>query len=523
VQSNDELTEKIVAALRVQAYFVLAHEIGHRQLRHDREWFNWESQQRSYAREIEADDYAISAMKKLHASAATRAMAGIPDPISTSFLEEPSPLERISDHLGYAVDFLADEIFDNPFPILSSSDTHPAFFGRMRALLQRLKLDAQAAEDMNALDRLRLAEAVALASDTLFSMKPTEIEYSNPFQYAYLTGDSVLVVGNDGAPIAAVSLGELIPGKLHKVSLPLPQREASVRYAWPATRGKTLVLRRNDRLERIENQTGQVSLVRDLNGVLGDNSCVKQFLLPPHPQRYALASHCIKGQQHVTIFSDEGSFRTVPLSELAIAASRAAGDHSVSISDIDIMGFDLTASGHPALVYATKRAVYFTNLSETLEPSASHKLALDLEEIPAPVTVQSAKVWQRTFFADEVGRPFFAYGTPIFRDIGIFDAEVRSDLPIATVDLSPSVDEDQMNAILPFVSTFPVGRGRIIINLGGEGAYLLDFGEKSLLPIRRSGFGTLEQVVANGNGYWIYYRKFGSRILVFRGMDHVEP
>jgi hypothetical protein len=507
----------------VQAYFVLAHEIGHRQLRHGREWFDWKSQQQSYSRETAADDFAISAMKKLYASPESRVRAGIPGPISTLYFDEPGPLERISDHLGFAVDFLADEIFDNPFPILANSDTHPAFYGRMRALLKRLRFDAEAEQDKNALARLSLAEAVALSSDTLLASKPTEIEYSNSFQYAYLTTDAVFVVGNDGAPIAEISLGKLVPGKLYQMPLPTPQRDATVRYAWPGTTGVTFVLRRNGRLEKIENKTGQSLLVVNLNGMLGDNSCVKQFLLPPHPQRYALATYCVEGRQLVTVFDNEGKIRTVSLSDLALAASPAVGDTTIRASDIDVRGFDLSASGHPALVFVAKGSVYFANLSETLEPLPARKLALKPEDMPAPISIRGALVLPRIIFTDESGHPFFAYGTQIFRDIGIYDAEVRSNQPIATVDLSPSVDEDRLSSIMPFVSVFPVGKGRIIINLGGEGAYLLDFGERSLLPIRRSGFGTLEQVVANGSGYWIYYRKYGNRILVFRGMEHVEP
>lgn len=517
VKSTDELTEKVLSALRVQAYFVLAHEIGHRQLRHGREWFGWKGEKRSYIRETAADDFAVSALKTLYASPESRASAGIPEPISTSFFDEPGPLERIADHLGYAVAFLSDEIFDNPFPILANSSTHPAFLGRMLALLQRLKLDAEAERNEQALERLRLAEIVVLASDALLASGPIEIEYSNPFQYAYLTTDAVFVVGNDGSPIAETSLSGLVPGKLYRRSLPKPQRNATVRYAWPGAPGDTFVLRRDGRLETIENNTGQTLSTFDLSGMLGDNSCVKQFLLPPHPQRYVLATSCVEGRPQVTTIDVDGSIRTVPLSDLALAASRANGDGAIRAGDIDVRGFNLSASGRTSLVFIANGAVHFTSISEALEPSPARKLLLRPEDIPAPISINGARALPRTIVTNGSDQPFFAYGTPIFRDIAIFDAEVRSDVPIASVDLSPSIDEDRLSTILPLVTTIPVGQDRVIINLGTEGAYLMNFAERSLLPIRRSGFGALEQIVANANGDWIYYRKYGSRIIVFRG------
>ncbi|WP_210178864.1 hypothetical protein, partial [Ensifer sp. Root954] len=520
-QASDSLTEKVLSPLRVQAFFVLTHEIGHRQLRHGREWFGWEGQVRSYEREIEADDFAIAALKKLYVSSESRERAGIPEPISASFLEEPGPLERIADHLGYAVDFLSDEVFDNPFPILANSKTHPAFFGRMRSLLQRLRIDAEAERDEPALDRLRLAEAVAAASDYLLSLKPIEIEYSNSFQYAYLTNEGVVAVGNDGQPIADTPLSDLVPGQQYRKTLPAPQREATVRYAWPGATGETLVLRRNGRLERTDNKTGISRLVVDLIGKLGDNTCVKQFLLPPGPQQYALATSCIEGRLQVSLIANDGTIRTVPLHGLALAASKAAGYNSVTAEDLEIRGFDLGASGLPTLTYTDGNNVFFANLSASLEPSAARKLTLEPHDLPEPIIYHGARALPRAIFADPFGRAYYAFGAPIFRDISIFDAEAVSDKPVASVDLSPSVNEDRLNALLPIVSSFPIGQGRLIINLDREGAYLMDFVNKSLLPIRRSGFVALEQVVANDSGDWIYYRKYGNRILVFKGEEDV--
>ncbi|WP_254022723.1 hypothetical protein [Mesorhizobium ventifaucium] len=518
-RSNDSLTEKVLSPLRVQAFFVLAHEIGHRQLQHGREWFGWEGQARSYEREFEADDFAIAALKRLYVSSLSRERAGIPDPIATSFLEEPGPLERIADHLGHAVDFLADEVFDNPFPILANSETHPAFFGRMRSLLQRLTIDAETEKDEPALDRLRLAEAVAAASDYLLSLKPIEIEYSNSFQYAYVTAERLVVIGNDGQPVAETALIDLAPGRQYRKNLPASQREATVRYAWPGVAGETLVLRRNGHLERTDNKSGGSRSTVDLTGKLGDNTCIKQFLLPPNPQ-FALATSCIEGRPQVSIIAADGSIRTVPLRELAFAASKAAGHSSVITENFEVRGFGLGASGLPVLTYTDGNNVFFAILSASLVSSPARKLTLKPHDLPEPIVYNGARALPGAILADLSGRAYYAYGAPIFRDIGVFDAETISDRPVASVDLSPSVSEDRLNTLLPIASTFPIGQGRLIINLGREGAYLMDFIDKSLLPIRRSGFDALEQVFANGNGDWIYYRKYGNRILVFKGKEH---
>lgn len=516
--SDDTLTARVIAPLRVHAFFVLAHELGHRQLHRDGGWFEFSSQDRNHAREIEADDFAIAALKNLYAAANTRAAAGIPGPTSTlaDVVDDATPLERISDHFGHSVSFLSDDLFESPFPIMTSSGTHPAFFSRMRKLLERLSSDAKRAHEEEAFRKLTMFGRITAATDYLVASGPIEVEFNHSFQYAYLDNKDLFVVGNDKMPIIKIPLSKLERGKQYRFTTPTPQKFATVRYAWAGKEDETMVLHRSGHLSIIQVNTGKVISNWNLDAQLGDSSCVKQFILPPQPNPFAYATYCVTEAPHVSLIASDGSLINKALRELAADAQKASGLTDVLIDAIQIKSFDLDAGGRPTLIYAIGNQVLSTTLSDHLVPGKSRSLGISIESFPEAVSFQGVRVTPKAVLNDATGKPYYLIGSSIFRKIGVYDAEVISKTPFAHLDLSPSVLDDRWNENLNILSTFFINGNRLIINLGRSGAYLMDFNNKAIYPLLRNGFSAMEEIVSNTNGDWIYYRKYGRRIIIFK-------
>jgi hypothetical protein len=512
--ADDPLVAAVVSPLRVHAFFVLAHELGHRQLHRENRWFSFLSQTRNHAREIEADDYAIMALKKLYGDENARRAAGIPEPVSTfaGFLsDELTPLQRISDHLGYSVAFLSEDLFESPFPILTGSGTHPAFFSRLRGLLERLKVDATGENDEDALRQLELIESVTAATDYLINLGPTEVEFDHPFQYAYLDRGNLFVVGNDQTPIVRIPLSELQRGRQYRQKNPKPQGIATVRYAWSGKHGEALLLRRDGHLNSVEIATGKVKLDIDLADELGDSSCVKQFVLPPQPGLYAYATYCTADVPQISLISNGGGVTRKDFVELV---DDAPGD------PVQIKSFDLDAGGRPTLIYTKDDQAFATTMSEELVPTHTRPLGVAASSLSGPISVQGAKAMVKSLVLDAAGQAYYLAGSPLFRKISMYDAEAVSTTPVAKIDLAPSVRDGDLNELLTVISAFAIGHNRQIVNLGEGGAYLIDFEGKVLHPLRRHGFDAMEQVASNAGGIWIYFRKYGRRILVFREQAH---
>lgn len=107
-RSNDNLTEKVISPLRVHAFFVLAHELAHRQIHGG--WFEFSRILENPQREVEADEFAIKVLKELYATDESRKAAAVPEPTSEliGIEGDVTPLQRIADHLGTASGHVRD-------------------------------------------------------------------------------------------------------------------------------------------------------------------------------------------------------------------------------------------------------------------------------------------------------------------------------------------------------------------------------------------------------------------------------
>lgn len=516
----DDLTSRVLTTLRVHAFFVLAHELGHRQLGHGRYWLSWFSRTASHAREIEADDFAVALLKQLYATDDSRRRAGIPAPISSLtdfFGKGMTPLQRISDHFSHSVALLADEIFDSPFPILTGSGTHPAFITRLRSVIARLKADAQISFDEAAMSSLTLSEAVTAATDQLISMEPVEIELDNPVQYAFLDAQNLNLVGNDGSPVRRIALSTLSKGTQYRVELPAPDHMASVRYAWAGQEGEALLLRRDGWMRRIAVASGETLGELDLRDELGDSSCVKRFLSASGSGTTAYFSYCRQGQPHAIRVNADGSFASMDLRLLAARGHALLRGASADTQRIVVKTLAYDAAARPTLVHALGDEAYSLTLTTSFEPVALKMLALAAADLPDAISNGEVSGTPGAILVDADGRPYFAQGTPVFRDIGIYDALTISDEAIAAVDLSPGIEEARLRQRLGIHSSYFIGRNRLILDFAENGSYLMDFTVPTLLPLRRNGFRKMEQIGANDLGDWIYFRKYEKRILLFKG------
>ncbi|MBB2962533.1 hypothetical protein [Methylobacterium sp. R2-1] len=509
--AENALDENVLAPLRVYAYFVLAHELGHRQLH--RGWWSALAHLRGSSRELEADAFAIRVLQTLYSTETLRRAAHIPETVSTlsGFFGDVTPLQRIVDHLSVAVSFLADELFDSPFPILSQTRDHPAFLGRFQSLLKGLGDAANAAGDEDAIRKMSVARSVLASTTYLLELRPSEIEFNNHFQYAYIDGSKLHVVGRDKQPILALDLAELQPGRQYRRVIQDMGGEPTARYSWPGRPGETITLRRDGRLVAIKGETGDVLSEVDLRSKLGDNSCVKQFILPPQPSDYAYATFCEAGRASVAIIGKDGSIRHRQIKDL-VTESKSIG------FDIRILlprTFDVDAAGRPMITFSVGGENYRLALSPELIPQTTVRMLLSGEGIWHTRRVGPAQLIEKATVSDAAGEAFFLTGSPIFRNVEMHSAEKADTEPPTSEKLGPSVGRGPDT--LPIAASYPIGDNRVIVNLVEGGAYLADFSKKRLSPIRRQSFGPGEQIAANIEGDWIYYRKYDRRVLVFKG------
>ncbi|PZQ88717.1 MAG: hypothetical protein DI534_11225 [Leifsonia xyli] len=515
--AENSLDEKVLAPLRVYAYFILAHELGHRQLH--RGWFNAFRALGGQSRETEADAFAVGALRKLYSTEEMRRSAHIPETVSelSGFFGEVTPLQRIVDHLSLAVSFLADDIFDSPFPLLSQTRSHPAFLGRLDSLLKGLGEAAAAAKDEDAIRQMSVATSVLESTRRLLEFSPSEVEFNDRFQYAYIDRTTLFVVGADGRPVTAIALSELDPGRQYWRTVPAFQGEPSVRYAWAGPSGQTMALRRDGRLATVKSASGDVVGGRSLQGQLGDNSCARQLVLPPQPSDYVFASYCEAGSLGVARIGQDGSFVRRSLKDL-IGEARAPG---VDLAEVTPRSFDLDAGGRPTVVFSLGQENYRLSLSRDLTPQAPIRLALADERLWAEVRAGPARLFAKATIADPAGKTFYLTGSPIFRNFEMRSAETAEAELLAST--GPSFRAGRLaSETLRIALSYSIGENRLIVSLVEGGAFLIDFGRKRLDPIRRRGFDPGEQIVANEAGDWIYYRKYDRRLLLFRGTRNGE-
>ena len=511
---GDPLFKDVLAALRVYAFFIIAHEVGHREqhLAGGLLPLSWTMSAPELERD--ADRRAMDALMTLYRDSSLVESGVIPPPVS-SRTERLTPLHRLSDHMSYAVGFIADGFFEGPFPILSKSNTHPEFLLRLLVILDDLAAKAKTAGDDDAIRALDLARSISLATVSIIDLKPTEIEFDHPFQHAYLTVDSLVIIGNDGEPFTTIALSSLIPQRQVFRTRPKPQHAATVRYAWPIDDRHGMTLRRDGDLALINARTGETLERRSFGTHTGDNSCAKRFHRPAEPTGLIYVTYCKNGVRFAARWKSD--MRTVER-DLSVLAKDVGALLSgpAAIDELDVVGFALNAASEPMLYVANDEGVYAARLAPDLNLVEARTLAIEPGDVPPPRFYHHARIDRDVVFSDGKGRSRYLTNTGVFRRVTLHDAESKTRSTLAVVDLTPTTDLDRLLGIAPFREVHPVGQNRTIVNLEQNGVYLIDFPARQIKPLSRYSFSSREQVVANSKGDWILFRKYGSRILLFQ-------
>ncbi len=517
--AKDKLTQSVMAPIRVYTIFILAHELGHRQNTDGFLSFAGFGSTYSYERERKADEFAVKLLIGLYQDNLRTQTAGIPKPISglIGFSGETTALQYLVDHLSYSVALFSEDIFENPFPILSQSSSHPAYFSRMIDLLRLLKISGEAAGDNEALRQLNFANDIASATTYLMSLRPTELEYAGGFQYAFMGNETLYVISNDVEEIDALPLKDIAAGKLIFTQGRVPVQTGAVRYAWIGSTGKLLSLGRDGQLRLRDPNSRKTLTSVSTRGKFGDNSCVRRFIIPPQPAETAMVYHCIAGEDRVTTISSEGNFGVVKLMPLAMDALGPMLHDKSELQKMIFAGFDLDAGGNPVLYVKTSEQVFSVLLDQEFKIRDTKLLALPAAKLPADHDYRGAKIVRRVFFADENGRSYYLVGADIAREFGLFTADTNETAPIATIDLSSTANMEELYTEMIIRDSYQLNGNRLILNLESGGAYLIDFSARQIAPLNRRGFSKSEQIVSNTSGDWLLYRKYGDRILLFKG------
>ena len=515
---GDSLIRDVLAAVRFYTFFIIAHEIGHREQSRDSRLLPLSWTMSAPDLERDADSRAMTALMALYRDNELVHSGVIPPPVSglTGFTSDrPTPLQHISDHMSYAVGFMADQFFDGPFPILAQSDTHPEFFLRLSAILDDLAAKAEAASDEDAIRVLNLGRSISLATLSIIDLRPTEIEFDYPFQYAYLTDEMLVIVGNDETPFDTIPLSSLRPQRQVFRTLPKPQRAATVRYAWPINDNHGMTMRRDGNLELIDVRTGTVLEQHSIRTRTGDNSCVKRIHRPAEPIGLIYVSYCKNGVRFASQWKPDMTIVERDLSALAEGV-RAMAPEPEPIGALEVVSFLLNANSEPMLYVADTDTVYAAQLTRDLKLVEVRMLAVDPDDIPPPIHHRQARIDRDIVFSDSAGRTRYLTNTSLFRRVTVHDAESNRGSPLAVVDLTPTTDLDRLLGIAPFREVHPISGNRTIVNLEEYGVYLVEFETNKIRPLSRQSFSTREQIGANANGDWILFRKYGSRILLFQ-------
>ena len=518
-KNNDELTENVMAPLRFHAFFVLAHELGHRELPQP-SWFNvFFDANANPSAEIAADAWALERLLSLYSKPNLRKEGIIPEPVSnfTGFWSDQlTPLQHIADHLGFSVNFIAGEYFDGPLPILSKSPTHPKFFSRLYNLLKTLQSYAKEYQDEDTLRILKFAFIHAESTYALINRAPTEIEFKYPFQYAFLDNENLIVIGNDEQPLIRLPLSSLLPNELVRLTNQTPKHSATVRYAWSVDNNYAMMLRRDSVLNLRHIDSGEVK--QSWHVALGDSTCVKRFIHVFSSENSAYTTYCIENVDHLAKIYPTGEVLSVNLLNLVHQISHE--NSIIQEYSANVVGIDINSNNMVTLYAILGENTFSISLTQDLNVKSYKSIAFPVNLLPNAIEFKNSKLIPKVFFTNSDGGTSFLQGTTLFRELKLYEVQTSKQEIIASIDLTPNTDEHRLSTIVTLRDTFPISENSTVVNLTEHGVYMIDFEHSQISPLSRDSFTSLEQIVANNKGDWIVFRKYGNRILLFRENLH---
>lgn len=512
----DLAAEKIFRTLRVYAYFVLLHELGHRSTRTSWKDLNYSSFHSDKDLERRADEFAIRTLLNLYeidASSPQNVPKIMPGPVSV-FIdfsgEKVGPGCRLADHLSHAFAFLSEAVLDNAFPLLSASTTHPAFLTRILEILKAVGElpDVQANED--ARRTLSLTTGVVASAQNLMDRRPTEISFDSPIEYAFLDGDSLYYFETGAIAPQGIRLAQLKPNASLKVrNHQKKNNQAPIQYSWINADGNILIIRRNGDLS-VTDKSGKLISKTSLTGKLGDQSCVLEMLVPTVPTRFAYILYCEHGDLCAKII-DNGVLRN-GVSLVSVASSLIPNTYP---DPMQVIQMTTSFQNSVGLYAKSGNQIYLVEATSDLSPLRAYKVVDAPPSVNVDVDYRGRRLPFKVYLYGPHGKTYFFEGTGLFRNFSMRRVDDDTAVTVGHYAMLDRVDEPRMSEVLLIKDYRYISKSEAIVNLVDTGVYIVNFESGQILPISHHYFTNKEQLTANTAGDWLLYRKYGDRVLFF--------
>jgi hypothetical protein len=514
--TSHEAEAPLFAALRAYTVFVLAHELCHREA-HTGRWLpHSDHPEEEYA----ADSCAMTLLYSLYGSGASVWTGATLKTDQAS--SDPTPdLEAVQPYfrdLLHGLNFIATDLLDNNFPVVSGGEAHPIFFERMRRVVDQMeRLFAGRASVLGA-QSIEVTRVVMKAASNVLALGPSTIEFDNPIDYALL-GKSDLIYFDRADPVPhRIEFRRVAPLAVLRVHNSASDAEPMIRYAWLNADGTIGMLRVDRNLASVNASSGKIIATRDVTREFGDNSCVKRAEIARAPVSQVYFMYCVSSSPMVRVLAGRILGEQISLNEVAkTALARNLGTDQTP--DFKVLQVSVGSKGDVGLFIEQAGKVYLVECDSNLNAKRVALLAAEPplnsdEQLPARLNLQT---WQYL----QADNSLAFTGSWLFRKVR---AELVSGSPttvFAASDLTPDLNDGRIDAPIPIINYQYLQTDRTVVNLRDGGVYLLNLSKRTILPISYFSQTHMEQMQGNDSGDWDVHQKHGQRILLFQSERNI--
>lgn len=510
-RASDEAEAALFGALRAYTVFVLAHEICHRQS-HGERWWSHSDAEEEYA----ADSCAIKLLGSLYGSQASRwtgdtttSDQGSPD--SGSDLEAVPPYFR---DLLHGLNFIATDLLDNNFSVVSSGEAHPIFFERMQRIVDQMEKLLGGRDSILGLESIRITRAVMKAASNVLALRPSTVEFDNPIDYA-LMGTSELIYFNRGDPVPhRIEFKRLAPLGVLRVHNNASDADPRIRYAWLNANGTIGMLRTDRSLATVNTSSGQILATRDVTNEFGDNSCVKRAEIARAPVDQVYFLYCVSNSPMARVLTNGTLSRQISLNELAAAAMAKSSEKDQTL-DFKVFQISVGSNGDVGVFVKQGGKVYLIECDGNLNAKRITLLAAD-PPLSSEDRIGPASLNLQSWLYLQGDRSLSFSGSWLVRNVRTEMVSASPTTLFAASDLNPDLNDGRTDSPILIVSYQYLKTDHVLVNLREGGVYLLDLSKRTILPISYFSQTHMEQMQGDESGYWDVHQKHGQRILIFQ-------
>lgn len=510
-RASDEAEEALFGALRAYTVFVLAHELCHRPT-HQRPSFLRSDPEEEYA----ADACAVTLLNSLYGPGKFPWNATVSENAQASSDDIPH-LESVSPYfkdLLNALNFIATDLLDNTFSVVSVGEAHPIFFERMQRILDQMEKLFAGHESPLGAQSIKVTHAVMKSASNVLALRPSTVEFDSPIDYALLS-PLELIYFDRGNPIPhRIAFRQLTPLGVLRIHNRASQAEPQIRYAWLNVDGTIGMLRTDRNLATVATDTGRVIATRSVANEFGDNSCVKRAEIPRAPVKQVYFMYCVSGSPMARVLNRESLGEEISLNELVRIALARYTETSQRL-DFNVFQVSLGSKGDVGVFVRQTEKVYLVECDSNLTPKSVVLLAAE-PPLTSDDRIGRARLNLQSWQYLGADQSLAFSGSWLLRKMRAELVSSSPTTPFAASDLTPDLNDDRTDAPIMIVSYQYLKAEMTVVNFREGGVYLLDLSSHTLLPISYFSHTRMEQVQGNDSGYWDIYQKHGQRILLFR-------